>query len=168
MNPTEEAIRRLKANPDLAARVLALSEPAPPSVTSPQEALKLLVPLCVGYEHERLVVVALDRRKRVVDSTVLTTGSDAFTIVDPKQVYRWALTRARPASSILVAHNHPSGDPTPSDADLVVTRRLDAAGRTLGIILVDHIIIGDAQAYTSLRERGYIDSHADKVLFTSY
>jgi DNA repair protein RadC len=74
-------------------------------------------------------------------------------IVHPREVYREAIKRS--AASIIVIHNHPSGDPTPSQEDIHVTRRLTESGKMIGIELLDHIIIGDC-TFTSLREKGYI------------
>ena len=93
-------------------------------------------------EQEKLVVVALGRQRGIVDTAVLTVGSDAHTIVDTKQVFRWALTRKRPVSAIILLHNHPSGDSTPSAMDRIVTRRVRDAGDLLGIEVTDHIVVG--------------------------
>lgn len=127
-------------------------------VTNQVDVLPVILPLLTAdgamLDHERLVVVALDRRGRVIDVEVLTKGSDWCTIVDPKQIFRWALTRSRPAASIILAHNHPSGDPTPSKQDVEVTVSVRAISRIVGIVLNDHIIIGSNGDYRSLAVEG--------------
>lgn len=131
-----------------------------PHVDHPAAALSVLLPLLTDdgepLGHEQLAVIALDRRQRVLDVTVLTRGSDRFTIVDPKQIFRWALTRPgrRAVCSIILGHNHPSGDPAPSIEDRNVTRRIADAGKILGIKLTDHIIVGANGKYISLAEQG--------------
>lgn len=120
----------------------------PSSVAGPADALAVLAPLLDSPEAERFAVVALDRRGRVVDAAVMTSGSVSCTVVDTAQIFRWALTRARPVSSILVGHNHPSGDPTPSQEDVTTTRRLVEAGRVIGVRVVDHVILADSGSYS--------------------
>ena len=83
----------------------------------------------------------------------LTVGSDAYTIVEPRQVFRWALTRSRIVTAIVVAHGHPSGDPTPSDCDKQVTVRLVEVGAMVGIPVLDHIVFGRPE-WVSMAERG--------------
>lgn len=150
----ESVIALLRSSPDLASRILYLAEPvaADTAISDARAAAAALLPLIGGFAEERFAVLALDRRQRLIDSEVLTIGSDGFTIVDPKQVYRWALTRKRPVHTIIVGHNHPSGDSTPSQPDIDVTRRLLRAGEAIGIALLDHVIIGDKPR--SMREYG--------------
>ena len=121
-------------------------------ILSPEQAVELLRTMALG-DVEQLVAVYLDRRRRVIGTRVLTRGSDQFTVVDPKQIYRHAVEMG--ASAVLMAHNHPSGDPTPSSMDKEVTRRVASAGRVIGIPLLDHVVIGGSR-WTSLAEQGYI------------
>ena len=153
---------RLRDDPALAARVLAVCEPEPPKVaiTTPARAAAVVEPLLIGLDHEELIVVALDRRSRVIATIAITRGSDQFTVVCPRQVFRWALQQGRSgAAAIILAHNHPSGDPTPSEQDREVTRKVAAAGRVLQITLLDHMIIGGPGAWTSLAEQGELPSY---------
>lgn len=144
----------LAADPDLAERIVRAFGARPTAaVTVPEHAAAIVRPYLAGREEEALVCVALDRRRRVVDVAVLTVGSAGYTIVDPAQVYRWALTRKRPVNAIILAHNHPSGDPTPSTQDVDVTARVASAGRTLGVPLLDHLVVTDTD-HVSLAERG--------------
>lgn len=151
-----DAIRALRAHPELANTVLLLVAEPPTRVTTPSEALALFRPLLAGRETEALAVAALDRRLRVIDCAILTTGSDTWTVVDPRQVLRWALTRARPAHAIILAHNHPSGDPEPSAEDRAVTRRVADAARAVGLVFQDHLVVTDAGEYVSLAIRGEV------------
>lgn len=156
---TEDRIVQLvRDDAGLADRVLRLlvGEPCRDAVVTPEQAVAVVLPHLVGRENEALVVVALDCRRRVVDVTVLTVGCDGCTIVDPQQIFRWALTRHRPSASIVLAHNHPSGDPTPSSADRRSSRRVAAAGRVLGIPLVDDLVVTDSGSWVSLAELGLL------------
>lgn len=110
-------------------------------VGSPETALTVVRPLLVGHDRERGVLVALDTRHRVIATAIVSIGTAANTFLAPREVFRDALLLG--ASAIVVAHNHPSGDASPSDDDRRITRRLARAGDTLGIDLLDHVIVGD-------------------------
>lgn len=129
-------------------------------VDGPAAAVAVLAPLLTKdgalLEEEAFAAVALGSRGGIIDAAVLTRGSHRMTVVDPVQVLRWALTRRRLPSSIVVGHNHPSGDPSPSGQDIDTTRRLAAACRAVGVTLADHLIIGEAGRYTSLAEQGQL------------
>lgn len=149
--------------PDLRnlAAWLAAEPPARFKVDGPAAALAALLPLLTDgegrpLEVEHFAVLALGPRGGIIDAAMLTRGSARATVVDPAQVYRWALTRARLPAGIVVGHNHPSGDPSPSSQDIDTTRRLAAAGRTVGVALHDHIVVGEAGRFTSLAEQGYL------------
>lgn len=156
----------LAADRSAGARALRLlgAEDHPARVTCPADASAVVRPYLAGREEEALVCAALDRRRGVVDVGVLTVGSDAFTIVDARQVYRWALTRKRPCAAIILAHNHPSGDPTPSTQDIDVTERAHRAGRVLGIPLLDHVIVVDSGAFASLAELGHLPPYVEPAV----
>ena len=150
----QRLLKLLTGDPELVERLLCVAEPeSPPGpVTTSGEAYALVEAHLVGHKRERLVVAALDRRRKVIAVETLTIGSDAATIIDPKQIFSWALRQGRNgASAIIIAHNHPSGDPTPSYQDREVTLRVKRAGTLLGIPLLDHIVVG-ANGYTSLAE----------------
>jgi len=151
----------LAERPDLAARLLLLADkPMGKAITNPEQAHKALTPLLGGRDREHFVALALDRRHRIIAAEILTVGSDGYTVVDPRMVYRWALqqgTSAGGASAIIIAHNHPSGDPSPSTMDRTVTDRVSRAGRMLGIPLLDHIVYTDHNGCTSLAEEGRCD-----------
>ena len=157
-----EAKRLLAENPELASRFLLLAEP-PPKQTClrPLDVYEACKHLLLGFESERLVVVCVNRRHVVIAAETLTIGSDAFTIVDPRQIYRWALKQKAPAAAIFLAHNHPSEDATPSQQDIDVTRRIAAAGRVLGMPLLDHIIVGGG-SWSSLSENGHVPTWGEE------
>jgi len=155
VTPRKRIAALLAAEPEILERLLvAFEPPAPGVVSTPEAAAAIVRPLLVGRETEALVAVALDRRRRVIDTAALTEGNDAFTVVCAKQILRWALTRKRSCSGLILAHNHPSGDPTPSPQDREVTRRVAHAGRVVGIPLLDHIVIGDGTSFRSLATDG--------------
>jgi len=122
-------------------------------ISSPKDAAEFLMPKLRYLEKEHFVILCLGVRNRVIDNTELkiSVGSLDVNIVDPREVFKVAL--AKNASSIILAHNHPSGDPSPSDNDIEVTRRVEEAGRMIGIEVYDHVIIGDGK-YVSLKEKG--------------
>ena len=110
-------------------------------VTCAEEAWRVLREGLEFLEVEELHALYIDRRGRPLERRRISMGSDSQTIVDPRRVMRPAVQLGAPA--VIVAHNHPSGDPTPSEADVDVTRRLREAGDVLGIRLLDHLVIGD-------------------------
>lgn len=129
---------RLHAALQLGRRSLR-SPPRPRPITTPEDAARVLAPLLAGLAHEELHGLYLDRRNRPVAHRTLTRGSDGYTVVDPRQVFRPAVRLG--AHGVILAHNHPSGDPTPSAQDREVTRRVRRSGEVLGIALVDHLVI---------------------------
>jgi len=144
----------------LASQRLASDQTAP-KVMDPAALYAIALPLLyptdgpLGSDVERLVVIALDRKHRVIDAVALTQGNGSFCIVDPAQCLRWALTRDRPVAAWALAHNHPSGDPTPSHQDREVTQRAATAGRAVGLPLIDHVVVVPG-GYTSLAEQGCV------------
>ena len=119
-----------------------------PIINHPSKAHAYLHRRIALREKEHLVMMSLNVRNILLHTDVVSVGSVNASIVDPREIFRLALRRN--ASCIVLAHNHPSGDPTPSEEDLIITRRLNKAGRLIGIALVDHIII-TRRGYTSLR-----------------
>jgi DNA repair protein RadC len=101
-------------------------------------------------DHEQLWLILLNRQKRVLKQLLLTKGSADLTIVDPRQIFQRALLNG--ASAIILVHNHPSGDPTPSAQDIQISHRVEHIGRLLQIPLLDHIIIAQ-WGHTSLAEK---------------
>jgi len=103
------------------------------------------------YPEENLWLITLDTKNNITGIFTVSTGSLDASIVHPREVFKRAVLQN--AASIIICHNHPSGDPTASREDINITKRLYEAGKILGIELLDHIIVGD-NSYTSLKERG--------------
>jgi DNA repair protein RadC len=129
--------------------MLALAPEERPQILTARDAANLLVPRFGSGEFEEFGVMLLDTRHRVTHTLILSTGSIDGTLVHPPEVFREALiTRA---AAVIVFHNHPSGDPTPSLADRELTQRLRAVGEFLGIEVLDHLILTNNKYY-SFRE----------------
>ena len=124
-----------------------------PSIGSPQDVANLLMPELRYQKKETLKSVLLDAKNRVIAVRTVSIGDLTQSIATGREVFKDAV--AASAASLIVAHNHPSGDPTPSTDDVTTTKRLIQAGALLGIELLDHIVIGDGH-FVSLRERGLI------------
>ena len=104
--------------------------------------------------EEKFIMICISTSGGVIGVHEISHGELSSTIVHPREVYKRALLNN--AAGIIVAHNHPSGDPHPSDEDKTTTKRLVDAGKILGIKVFDHIIIGEGDRFTSLRAEGYI------------
>jgi DNA repair protein RadC len=104
-------------------------------------------------DREKFICIHLNTRNRVLSYEVVSVGSLGASIVEPREVFKAAILAN--ARSIIIMHNHPSGDPNPSEEDIAITERLVKAGRILGISVLDHIIIGNKNFY-SLSENGLI------------
>jgi DNA repair protein RadC len=102
---------------------------------------------------ECFVVLLLNTRRRIKGHVLVSTGTLDTILVHPREVFRPAIIGA--ASAIVLMHNHPSGESTPSDADIQVTRNLIRAGQLLKIEIFDHVVVGAGETFTSLREMGY-------------
>lgn len=102
---------------------------------------------------EKVILVMLDSKSRILKDMVISTGTVNSTLLSPREIYLNALKYE--AVNIILLHNHPSGDPTPSREDIQTTKRMQEAGNLIGIKLMDHIIIGDNK-YVSLCEQGYM------------
>ena len=105
------------------------------------------------YTEENLWLITLDTKNNITGIFTVSTGSLNSTIVHPREIFKRAVLQN--AASIIICHNHPSGDPAPSQEDINITKRIYDAGKILGIELLDHIIIGDNK-YTSLKEKGVL------------
>lgn len=119
--------------------------------SSPQEGAAFLMPRLRYAVKEQFLVILLNSKNKVIGTELVSEGTLTNSVVHPREVYLPAILQH--AAAICVAHNHPSGDPSPSREDMELTAVLAAAGRTLGIPLLDHLIIGDG-AYYSFQEDG--------------
>ena len=134
---------------ELGRRTLALAPSARLQIRRPDDAAAFLMPRFGSRGVEQFGIVLLDSKHRVMQTKVLSVGTLNSSVVEPRDVFRAAAIGG--ATAIVVFHNHPSGDPTPSPDDLALTRRLVAAGTLMGIDVVDHLILGDAR-YWSIKE----------------
>jgi DNA repair protein RadC len=117
------------------------------------DAATLLRAYLRGVDREHFVVVLLDRKNRVIGLNTVSVGSLTASLAHPREVFKPALVSN--AAAILCGHNHPSGDPQPSQEDRGITRRLVEAGTLLGINVLDHVIVGDGTAaYYSFADAG--------------
>ena len=124
-----------------------------PIIKTPEEAYEALKGKSRGKKKEHFWAILLDTRNRVIKSVEVSVGSLDTSIVHPREVFKEAI--AASASSVIVAHNHPSGNPEASQDDIKLSKRLKEAGELVGIEVVDHIIIGDRK-YLSLKREGLL------------
>ncbi|OPH60300.1 hypothetical protein BC351_17535 [Paenibacillus ferrarius] len=133
----------------------ALTIPAQDQYTihSPKDVFDLLEPEFRHLNKEHFTCLFLNTKNKVIFKEVISIGSLNAAIVHPREVFHAAIKKC--SASIICAHNHPSGDPSPSSEDIELTKRLIRAGDVVGIEVLDHIVIGDHR-YVSLREQGLI------------
>lgn len=117
---------------------------------------KLVKPYLIGKEKEHFLVVSLDARRRLIAVDNISIGSISQTIAEPREVFKSAINRR--ASFVVLAHNHPSGDPEPTADDLAITERLVNVSYTIGIPVLDHIIVSE-NLYVSLYKEEYIPDY---------
>ena len=160
INPSELArekgvgpakVAQIKAALELGRRMLIESPEERPQVRSPADAANLVMTEMSLLEQEHLRVMLLDTKNRVLETPTIYIGSLNTSLIRVGELFREAI-RAN-CASLIVLHNHPSGDPTPSPEDVAVTRQIVEAGKFLDIDVLDHLIIG-RQRFVSLKERG--------------
>jgi DNA repair protein RadC len=148
----------LKSAFTLARRMAQEMRAEQPTLDNPERIADLLREENRFYEVENFQVLFLNTRRKLIRMERVSQGTLDTLLVHPREVFKGAI--AANASAIVLAHNHPSGDPTPSEADIKVTRDLIRAGQLLKIEVLDHVILGQrtperARDYVSLRELGY-------------
>lgn len=139
---------------ELGERLNAVSTIDKVKITHPSDVADLLMSSMKDLEQEHFVVLLLNSKNIVIKQAWLFKGTLNSSIIHPREVFNIAIREC--SNSIIVVHNHPSGDVTPSNEDINTTFRLKECGKILGIDLLDHIIIGDNK-FTSLVEAGYLD-----------
>lgn len=158
---------RLKAIPGIgdgvAARIVAAFEIGRRAETyidddkrkfrSPRDVYAYLFPMYRGDTKERFRCLYLDTKNQLLKDETVSIGSLNASIVHPREVFKVALELS--AASVILTHNHPSGDPSPSREDILVTEKLVEGGKLLGVNVLDHIIIGEG-GYVSLKDEGYV------------
>lgn len=143
----------LKASLELGRRAASADPMARPVINSPQDVVHLVMEEMRNLDREHFRVIFLTTKNHVLGISPVSIGSLNSSVVHPRECFKEAIRRN--ANAIILLHNHPSGDPSPSREDLDVTRRLAEGGKILGISVLDHIIIGDNR-YTSLKEQGIL------------
>lgn len=138
-----EIARRFETNTSFKSKIYQSSD----------DLYSLVKPFLLNREKEHFLVVALDSRRRLIGVENISIGTINQTLVHPREVFKVGITKN--ASYLIVAHNHPSGDHSPSTDDINVTQRLVSASRTVGIPILDHIIVSD-NGYTSLKKEEYM------------
>lgn len=142
---------QLKAALELGRRVYHCTPDELPRITAPADAANFLMTDMMALEQEHLIVLTLNTRNHVTSTQTLYIGSLNTSVIRLGEIFRHAIRNN--AAAIIVAHNHPSGDPSPSPEDVNVTRQLVEMGKKIDINVLDHLIIGHNR-YTSLKERG--------------
>ena len=141
----------IKAALEIGRRLLTTAPEEKPRITSPADAANLLMSEMSFLEKEHLRLILLDTRNRVLATPTIYIGSLNTSVIRLGELFRAAIKEN--AAAFIVAHNHPSGDPSPSPEDVAVTRQLVQAGSLLNIDVLDHIVIGHNR-FVSMKERG--------------
>jgi DNA repair protein RadC len=149
---------RIIAAVELGRRTLIRGVAERPQLATPRQLAAYLLPQYGAATVEQFGIVMLDTRHRVIRIRIVSVGSLDSTVVHPREVFREAASAS--AAAIVLFHNHPSGDPTPSPDDLSLTTRMVNAGTIMGIDVIDHLILAD-QRYFSLVEAGRLDRRAE-------
>lgn len=143
----------VKAAMELGRRSVSADPLTRPVVNSPQDVAHLVMEEMRYLDREHFRLISLSTKNHVLGISSVSVGSLNSSLVHPRECFKEAIRRN--ANAIILLHNHPSGDPTPSREDIEVTERIAEGGRILGIDVLDHIIIGDNR-YISLKERGIL------------
>ena len=142
------------ASMELARRVREPSLISGKTVTTAEDIAELYMNRMRGVKREHVQLFLLNTKCKIESEYTVSIGELNSADIHPREVYSVAIRRS--AAAIIIAHNHPSGDPTPSNLDIAATKRLEAAGKIVGIKLIDHIIVG-YDSYVSLRSEGVIE-----------
>ena len=137
---------------ELGRRFVSLAPEERMVISSPKDVANLVMAEMAAFDQEHLRVVLLNTKNEVLSIQEIYIGNVNSSVVRPGEVLRPAVRDNAP--SVIVVHNHPSGDPTPSPEDIAITRELLAAGKLLGIDLLDHLVVGSGNRYVSLNEKG--------------
>jgi len=138
---------------EIARRLESFKDEDKQKISSPEDVYRLIYPKMREQKKELFIELCLDTKNRIIREEIISVGSLNANIVHPREVFKLAL--AESAAHIIVAHNHPSGDPAPSREDIEITKKLAQTGIIMGITLLDHVIIGDGRHF-SMKEAGHI------------
>ncbi len=145
---------------EVARRVVVSANAVAPQLTTPAEIATFCRPHALGLAVEKFWVLCLNRKNRLLRRVEITSGTATATLVHPREVFRTAIRES--AAAVVCVHNHPSGDPAPSAADVRITRQLREAAQVVEIDLLDHIIVGlpaadpIGQGFYSFRDAGVL------------
>jgi DNA repair protein RadC len=145
---------------ELARRILAVRGETEPILNHPDLVAAHLEPFAAGLQIEKFWVLCLNRKNRLIKRVEVTSGTATSSLAHPREVFREAIRHG--ATAVICAHNHPSGDPAPSSADVQLTRQLREAARAVDIDLIDHVVLGRVGAdprglgYHSFRQTGML------------
>ena len=142
---------QLKAALELGRRLASQAPEYRPVIRCPEDAANLVMEEMRYLDRETFRLICLNTKNQVVKVELVSQGSLNSSLVHPREVFKTAISRS--AAALILVHNHPSGDPTPSPEDLEITRRLIEVGQLVGIEVLDHIVVGHHR-YVSLKERG--------------
>jgi DNA repair protein RadC len=144
---------QLRASLELGKRLLDDTGGKGPAFSAGKDVYAYFRPRLSGLKKEVFHCAMLDVKNRLIRDSRISEGTLTSSLIHPREAFREAIKES--AASVIFVHNHPSGDPQPSREDILITGKLESAGETVGIRVVDHIIIGDSE-YTSMLEKGYL------------
>jgi DNA repair protein RadC len=136
---------------ELARRLASYTEELNPIIETPEDVFKIIGPELQGLKKECVKVVLLDSRNRVIKAETVSLGTLDTNVIHPREIFKPAIENS--AASIILVHNHPSGDAEPSNEDVFFTKDIVKAGQILGIEVKDHVIIADNDKFVSLKDR---------------
>lgn len=152
-NLTNAKASQILACFELARRLAAFKEREKPVIKEVKDVVDFLVPKMRHLNKEVFKGIYLDSRNRFIKEEVLFVGTLNESLIHPREIFKTALVEG--ATAVILAHNHPSGDPEPSKEDIRVTKKMIRIGELMDILVLDHIIIGDNR-YVSMKEKNYI------------
>ena len=126
----------------------------PRKISSPGDAVSLCGRFLDNLDREQMIAISLDTKNQPTNVSVVSIGTLNVSLCHPREIFKVAILSN--ANSIIISHNHPSGDTSPSHEDIQITERLSEVGKLMGIPLIDHIIMGEDGTYCSFKEEGMI------------
>ncbi len=141
---------------EICMRVKFVTNTKNPVITGPKDIFTLLRKEFYGKTKEHLYLVSLDSRNKVISADLVSIGTLNESLIHAREVFRIALTKN--AASVILVHNHPSGDPTPGNSDIEVTERMNSAGQILGIAVLDHVVVCN-DSFASIKAMNVFDKY---------
>ena len=145
---------QIKAALEIGKRLEGYESEIQIGMESPKDVVKLVKGRLKDKKKEYFLALLLDARNRLIRTAEISIGSLNASIVHPREVFKEAISAS--AASVIFVHNHPSGDPEPSDDDIALTKRLVEVGKIIDIEVLDHIIVGGEDSYVSMKSRGIL------------